>query len=650
MKHLILGTAGHVDHGKTALVKALTGIECDTHPQEKQRGITINLGFAHLALPSGDTLSIVDVPGHRDFVHTMVSGASAIDIALLVVAADESVMPQTREHVQIMQILGIRRGLIALNKVDAADEETRLMAIDEIVETVAGTFLEGAPIVGVSARTGEGVDDLNAAIGAMASSVDSRAAGETFRMYIDRIFSVAGFGTVVTGSVLGGAIGAGSTAFLLPGSRQLRVRRIERHGEVVEAAVAGDRASLNLVGLDKADFRRGMLVADRRLRHSRMLDARLRLFGHSRKLGLWSQIVFLLGTFEAQARLHLIDRDSVRGGEEALVQIELPAACVAQSGDRFVIRSSSSDVTLGGGEIIDATPLHHRRRTPSLLTGLSRIAEGKLPELVAQEVRKSIGPRSLRDIADALNVTPAQADRVLSGALPEGIRVVGEGGARTLIDASRYGRLTEVTLRRLASFHASNPLRADGLTVDELLGGLGLSKQADDQHFLRCMLEELAAEGRTRAVGRTWTLAAHNVTVDPRMQQQIAGMEAFLKGCDMQAPVPAEQAARAASLGIDEKRLVQILRFLVNTGVAHEVEGFLLHASVVDTCRDRLLTELSRRPEGLTVAQFRDVVGGNRKICLLLYALFDVEGVTERSGDVRVITAKGRAMVEGAGQ
>jgi selenocysteine-specific elongation factor len=289
VKHLILGTAGHVDHGKTALVKALTGIDCDTHKEEKRRGITINLGFAHLTLASGDTVGIVDVPGHRDFVHTMVAGACGIDCVLMVIAADSGVMPQTREHLAICDILGIRAGIIAVTRVDLVDETALAGVREEISRFKKGTFLENSPVVDVSPVTGRGIETCKAVIAETLMHVPDRRTGTVFRMFIDRIFSVSGFGTVVTGSVKSGKVSIGQTAYLLPPHKELRVRRIERYGAEVAEVTAGDRASLNLVGLSKEEFERGMLVSDRPLATTTLLDVRLHLFDHTKPLGRWSQ-------------------------------------------------------------------------------------------------------------------------------------------------------------------------------------------------------------------------------------------------------------------------------------------------------------------------------------------------------------------------
>ena len=649
MKHLIMGTAGHVDHGKTALVKALTGIECDTHQEEKKRGMTINLGFAHMDLPSGDSVGIVDVPGHRDFVHTMVGGASGIDFALLVIAADDGVMPQTREHLQIMDVLELRAGLVAVTKTDIVEPDIAGLAQEEARELVDGTFLEGCPILPVSATKGDGIEALKGAIAETAAGLSGRPMSEIFRLFVDRIFTASGFGTVVTGSVVGGSIRSGDTAYLLPGGRQLRVRRLERHGKEVDEVRVGDRASMNLAGLDRDDFSRGMIICDRLMGATTMLDAKLRLFTQARNLDLWSQVMFHLGTYEQQARAHLIDRDRLVGGETALVQMHLDSPCNVQYGDRFVIRSTSNDLTLGGGEVIDPFPLHHRRRRDALVKTMARIAKGGAPELVAAEARKRFRPVCHREIADVLNMAETEARDICSGPLPDDVvRYVADDGVYLVI-AQEDERLRKGAVGNIGAYHRSHPLEKRGRAVKELMGSLGLPDEPDCQAALELILGSLENEGALKRVAHTWALADHNAEIAPDTQVKIDYVAGFLAESGMKTPLMSELEPAARKRGIGEAQLTEILQYMVRDGIAYLAEGNYLHASVVDGCREKLLHGLASSGKGMTVAQFRDLVGGNRKLCLLLFSVYDSEGVTRREGDVRVLTEKGRAATGAAG-
>jgi selenocysteine-specific elongation factor len=640
-KHLILGTAGHIDHGKTALVKALTGFDCDTHKEEKERGITIHLGFTHLDLTSGESIGVVDVPGHAAFIRTMVSGAAGIDFFLLVIAADSGVMPQTHEHLQILEVLGITQGIVVINKIDAVEPDVLMLVREEIEQLSQETFLKGCPIVEVSARTGAGIDLLKQEIAAQAERVQQRPRGLIFRMFIDRLFTVKGFGTVVTGSVIGGELRVEGTACLLPLGKQLRVRRCERHGRQTSVVVAGDRASLNLVGLDFSDFKRGMLVSDRQLRSTMLVDARLTLFRHSHELGVWSNAVFLLGTFEAQVRIHLIDRDRVLGGESALVQMHLPLPAVALAGDRFVIRSTSSDITLGGGEVIDAAPLHHRRRPADLVRTLGAIAGGTRAELIAVEVRKRIRPVSYALLAEILNMAEGEIAAAISAALPDDIVHFPRSAAGFLLARREAARWREAMLRAVRRQHAANPLDEQGVGLSAMLGAIGVAAEPEMVFVVERMLGALENEGILKHTSQGWIDARHAVSITPQMRRQIEFVDAALAGCGMQTPVMADILTKAGGVGLAEKELKKVLAYLVDKKRAYAIEGNYLHAAVVDTSRTRLLTELAGRPQGMTVAQFRDLIDGNRKICLLLLQRFDAEGATRRDGDVRLITEKG---------
>jgi selenocysteine-specific elongation factor len=640
--HSIVGTAGHVDHGKTALVKALTGVDCDTHKEEKRRGITINLGFAHLALPNGDIVGIVDVPGHRDFVHTMAAGAHGIDVVLMVIAADGGVRPQTEEHLRICEALGISRGIVALNKADLVDEAGLAAARARLATFTKGTFLDGCPVVAVSAITGRGIPELAAAIAAAVAASPRWAGSGVFRMYIDRIFSVSGFGTVVTGSVTGGTLRAGAAAWLLPGARELRVRRMERYGAETNEVVAGDRASLNLAGLSKEEFRRGMLVADRPLAETVLLDASVRLFPGVKPLPVWSQAEFIMGTFEAQARIHLMDANTLAPGGPGLAQIHLPSPCIAQAQDAFVLRSSSGDATVGGGTVIDPHPLHHRRRPENLVQQLRDLSSGKLPMLAAAEVAKHPAGVECSALAEALNVSPEDLDAIDKSGFPGGMVVLASEDKRFYVSPARFDELAGKVKQNLADYHAANPLLETGRTAEEIQGILGADEGDNGKVVCLLLLERLMHDGALGRSGRTFVLAGHSVNLTREEREQCRTVEDYILKCGMQAPVPAELEAHAKQAGIDGKRLAHLLKFIASSRVVYAVEGTFLHVSVVDKCRNVLCAELAKHPEGLTVAQFRDLVSGNRKICLMLYALFDAEGTTERRGDVRVLTNKGR--------
>ncbi len=640
MKHLIMGTAGHVDHGKTALVRALTGFDCDTHPEEKRRGITIHLGFTHLDLDDGTSVGIVDVPGHADFIHTMVGGASGMDFVMLVVAADEGIMPQTREHLHIMELLGLKRGMIVLNKADLADEELLELLGEDLREFVAGTFLEGAPVLPVSATTGAGIPELKLAIAELCARVEEKPADGPFRMYVDRIFSKAGYGTIVTGSVSSGKLTREGRAYLLPGGAELRVRRLERHGAEVEAIQAGDRASMNLMGLDKAAFQRGMLISDRPLKESTLVDAAIELFDPRAVLGTWSQVIFHAGTLECAASIHLIDRDRHRSGERALVQARLSRPGVFMRGDRFILRASSSDRTLGGGEIIDPYPLHHVRRPEQLVKAMERIAGGRLADLVSVEAKKAYRSLTLGELAEILNRPREEIAACIAGGGMKDVEVFDTGSETLVMHRDRLDKLEKDALRSVYLFRRRNPLVEQGASLDEIRSGAKVDKDSSDELILEQILRDLLAKGKIKEKGRTYVLHGEISEVSDKTKEKIAFVERYLASTGLQVPLMSELKQRASSFGIGESELKQILYHLQTKGAILKSEDSFLHKSTVDRARERLVAALSPSRKGMTVAEFRDLIGGNRKICLQLFALFDAEGLTRREGDCRFLAAK----------
>ncbi len=640
-----MGTAGHIDHGKTALIKALTDIDCDTHKAEKERGITINLGFAHLDLPSGNSIGIIDVPGHKDFVNTMVAGASSIDFVMLVIAADSGIMPQTIEHLKIIEMLGTKTGFVVLTKIDIVDEELLSIAEEEISEFINGTILENFPIIKTSAKTKEGISELRKFLSEIVSKIEDRKSEEIFRMFIDRIFTKQGLGTIITGSVISGNLSKNDTLYLLPDKKELRIRRMERHGKEVEKISAGDRASMNLVGLKPENFRSGMLLSDRILRKTFMIDAELTLFQHNRKFGIWTQVIFLLGTFQAQAHIHLIDKNKLKGGEKTIVQIHLDNPCIAQYNDRFVIRSSSSDITLGGGKIIDAYPLHHKRRTKKLLKNLHKIIDGGISELVASEVRKCRTAVTDKQIADILNISLEEVQKIISTSLPKNVGVLHSKNTTYLITSDKKVNLQNKIIKQLQAFHKENPLEDGGKTFDELKGILDSKQNSDTKFLLEKIIDELQKTEKLKKVGDTFALKSHNVTLSQKDNKQINCVENLLKNSKMKIPLITDLVSNAEKYEISGNRLKQILQHLVTHKKAYNVGGNYIHSTIVNSCREQLLKYFSKHKNGITVANFRNLVSGNRKICLHLLTQFDNEGISTRYEDFRIITEKGKKLL-----
>jgi selenocysteine-specific elongation factor len=647
-----MGTAGHVDHGKTALIKALTGIDCDTHPEEKLRGITINLGFSYLDFPNGISTGIVDVPGHRDFVNTMISGSCGIDFVMLVIAADSGVMPQTIEHLNIMQMLGITSGIIALTKIDLADEEMLMIVEEDIKELVRDTFLDNCPIFKVSSKTGEGIEELKNFL-AHTPTPSPREGEKTqpsssFRMFIDRIFSVAGFGTIVTGSVISGSLKVNDKVFLLPSEKELRIRRLEKHSKEVQEVFRGNRAAINLIGLKKEDFSRGMVLCNKIITSTTMLDAKIKIISSGKKFELWSQVIFLSGTFESQARVHLIDSDNLKCGETALAQVHLNQPLIAQIGDKFIIRNSSGDKTIGGGEIIDPYPLHHKRRTEKVIAQIKNISEGGLPEHIVAEVRKSFSPVTLDCVANNLNIPEKDLDSFSPDMLPEDISCFVSEGSVYLILAAQLEKLKNRIIKILENYHKRNPLDEEGKNFEELMGVFGVNRNAAAEGLMKCHLNEMVQRKIIRKINATWCLYSHTVSLSEEDKKQIKFVESFHKSCGMNVPLMSELIPLSLKKGISETRLNQILILLNKRERLYSIDGNYIYKNVVDNCRKIIIehflnaTAGNGNEPGITVAQFRDLVNGNRKICLLMLAQFDREGITRRENDFRYLTEKGK--------
>ena len=515
MKHVIIGTAGHVDHGKTLLIKALTGIDTDRLSEEKKRGITIELGFAHLDWPDGTQAGIVDVPGHEKFIKNMLAGAGGIDLAMLVVAADDGFMPQTVEHLDILTLLGIRDGLVVITKADTVDPEWLEMMEEEIHQRVEGTFLEGKPIMAVSAYTGQGIPELREALRQMVHKAGEKSMRVPFRLPVDRVFSVDGFGTVVTGTLIEGSMHEGDVAQLVPSGTMTRIRNLQVHGKDVETAFAGQRVAVNLAGLKKTDIQRGDAVAKpESVRTSRMLDVRLQNLRSSRRVIQNDMQVHLYhGATVLLAKIVLLGKDQLRPGESGYAQLRLAEPIASKNGDRFVIRFYSPLETIGGGVILDDSPQRHKRSETGVLEAL-RIKE-----------TGSSGDRVIQVLAEFDNQLPTAAQLAAklrndeSETLDELHDLCGRGRAieplpGRYIAASVMDRIWTECQGILAQYHQQNPLHA-GMKAAELRQKLFKSM---DQSCADALLGALRQEGKISRVADRYALADFEIVLTKRQR------------------------------------------------------------------------------------------------------------------------------------
>lgn len=630
MKHVIIGTAGHVDHGKTLLIKALTGIDTDRLAEEKKRGITIELGFAHLDWPDGTQAGIVDVPGHEKFIRNMLSGAGGIDLAMLVIAADDGVMPQTVEHLDILTLLGIRDGLVVITKADLVDPEWLEMMGEEIRERVKGTFLEGKPVLTVSAVTGQGIPELREELGNLVRRAEEKNLRAPFRLPIDRVFSVDGFGTVVTGTLIEGSVSEGDGACLVPSGLETRVRNLQVHGKTVETAYAGQRVAMNLAGLRKTDIRRGDTVAKPgSLRVSRMLDVRLQnLKDSGRIIKNDSQVHLFHGAAEGLAKVVLLGREELKPGESGYAQLRLTEPMATKKGDHFVIRFFSPLETIGGGVILDDQPRRHKRGDAQVPVALRVRESGTGDEQVVQALTEfgrrlpTAGELAARLRREETSVAAALEELCARGTAMEPLP------GRFIAAAALDGVWAECR-ELLELYHRRNPLHA-GMKASELRQKLF---KATDFGCADALLTALSREGKLRRVGERCALADFRVTLTKR-QRSIRDrlLDIYLRA-EVDTPLTRDVVAMFPES--ERPEVMPVLESLCTSGELVMLTPQITwhrrtYDRVYEIARDHFASS-----ETLTLAQFRDLLNTSRKYALAALEYFDKNRYTKKEGDLR---------------
>jgi selenocysteine-specific elongation factor len=630
----VVGTAGHVDHGKSTLIQALTGIDPDRLAEEKARGMTIDLGFAWLTLPSGQEVSIVDVPGHERFIHNMLAGVGGIDIALLVVAADEGVMPQTREHLDILDLLAIPSGVIVVTKSDLVDEEWLGLVTAEIEEAVAGTVLAGAPIVPVSSVTRAGLDDMVSLLDRLLQQERSRPSTGRARLPIDRVFTISGFGTVVTGTLLDGELQVGQEIEIQPGGRRVRIRGLQSHRRKVERASAGARVAVNLAGVATDELLRGeVIVTPGSLRATRLVDVKLRVLDDApRPLVHNMPLTFHTGAAETIAKAALLDRQEIEPGQEAWVQLRLSSDVALAKGDLFIVRAPSPSATLGGGTVVEPHPRRHRRNQAAVLERLSVLERGSPEEIVLEHLRLR-EPSDFQTLAGRVGLSAEEARAVVAAAIESG-EIVSLDKANsserrivsTMLLASRAGweQLAANASGHLGAYHQSFPLRR-GIPKEELRTRVGL----DGRTFTR-VLDRLLAEQRVREVGPLLALPSHEVRLTDAMQARIGRLLTELRQAAASPPGRHELEARHG-VSTEETQV------LLERGEIVEVAPDMIYASAILEQISQGIVAAIQEHGRISVAGVRDLTGTSRKYSLALLAFLDERRVTRRVGDDRVL-------------
>jgi selenocysteine-specific elongation factor len=625
----VIGTAGHVDHGKSTLVQALTGINPDRLREEQEREMTIDLGFAWLTLPNGESVGIVDVPGHRDFIENMLAGVGGIDAALFVIAADEGVMPQTREHLAILDLLRIPGGVVALTKIDLIDDPDWLELVQaDVSEALQGTVLDGAPIIPVSARTGQGLAELTAALQEVLARTPPRPDRGRPRLWIDRVFTIGGFGTVVTGTLVDGHLEVGQEVEILPRGLRARIRGLQTHKTRIQRAVPGSRVAINLTGISKQDLARGDLVTTPGwLRPTTLADVRLDLLRDAPfPLKHNAFVKFFCGSAETVARVRLLGTETLAPGESGWVQLELDDPLPLVRSDRFIIRIPSPAVTVGGGEVVDPNPgRKHRRFRPEVLARLETLARGTPAEVLLQTLERR-GPLTVRDLLEVSGLGEAApealaelfstGDAVVLDAVPE------PAPARLVVSRSWWSATTARMRDELAAYHARYPLRP-GMGREELRSALRLDPRAYNG-----LLARAAADGLIVDEAATVRLPEHQVRFTPQQQQAVDDLLARFRAAPYATPSVKEAAALVGE---------EVLGVLLARGDLVQVSPEVLFLrETYEEMVERIRTHIQQQGS-ITLAQVRDLFQTSRKYAQALLEYLDGVGVTRRVGDERVL-------------
>jgi len=631
LKQIILGTAGHIDHGKTSLIKAVTGTDTDRLKEEKERGITIELGFASLHLPNGQHVGIVDVPGHEKFVKNMVAGATGIDIVVMVIAADEGVMPQTREHMEICTLLGIKHGFVALTKIDMVDEEWLELAMEDVRDFTAGTFLENTPIVPVSAVKERGLQEFTRVLETICNQLPDRSMSSLFRLPVDRVFTMKGFGTVITGSLISGRVQVGDTVMIYPSMITSRVRGIQVHNQGVNMAEAGQRTAINFQGLEKAAIKRGeMLALPGTLKPSFMVDLQLQYLASNKKpIKNRTRVRFHTGTSEILGNLVLLDREELPPAEKAAIQLRLDEPVCLVKDDRFVIRSYSPVRTIGGGQVLNPIPPKHKRFKADVVQGLQSIAERSAEDLIAYNIDQTgFAGAAFSDLVLMTNISEKSLDQQLQALLSRKTVLLVDRDSRIFMHTSSFQQLKQDLTGHLERYHKTNPLKA-GMPKEELKTKLppNLSPK-----LFNLLINQMLKDGEISVVEDTVHLASHTVALGADQEGIRDKIIKTYRQSGLQPPYFKELGKQ---LTADPARARDVLNLLVKEGRLVKVkEDLFFDTDAVTRLKQRLVEFLTVHGE-ISTPQFKEMTAASRKYVIPLIEFFDAQNFTIRIGDIR---------------
>ncbi|MDI6617394.1 MAG: selenocysteine-specific translation elongation factor [Clostridiales bacterium] len=635
MKHIIIGTAGHIDHGKTALIKALTGRDTDTLEEEKKRGISINLGFTYFDLPSGKRAGIIDVPGHEKFIKNMLAGASGIDMVLLVIAADEGIMPQTREHLNILSLLDIKNGIVVVTKTDIVEKEWLDAVIEDIREYLKGTFLQDADIVPVSSVTGKGIDTLVKLIDRLSDKVAAKDEGGIFRLPIDRVFTISGFGTVITGTLISGKIDEGDKIEIFPVKVETRARSIQVHEQPVKTAYAGQRVAINIANIKVEDIRRGYVAASiKSMEPSTMIDCRLNYLKDAGKpLKNRERVRVYQGTEELFGRVILLEDEELKPGESSLVQIRLESPISALSGDKYIIRRYSPMFTIGGGTIINSNAKKHKRFDREVIDELAKMEKGDLDEIIENETLKTSADfpdakHLAKSTGKGLNEVGSIIDRLIKSRRLVAFSI---GDSYCYVHRKYIDEIANKFRAILGQFHEKYPLRP-GMSKEELKSRA--LKSSVKQNIFDDLLVMLKDMKEIKISNKYISLYDFEIRLDSR-QEDIKQKIMKLYG---QAGINVPKTSEVIdNFGADKEAAGMVLGFLMDNGQLVKInEDMIISRDTYDGSISALKGFINKYGD-INLAQYRDLLKTTRKYAVSLLEYFDDNKITKRIGDKRIL-------------
>ena len=626
MKNVILGTAGHIDHGKTTLIKALTGRETDNLKEEKQRGISINLGFTYFDLPSKKRVGIVDVPGHEKFIKNMLAGACGIDIVLLVVAADEGVMPQTVEHLDILNYLGVKKGIIVLTKCDLVDEDFISLVKDEVKEKTKGLFIENAPIVEVDSVSGRGLEELVKKIDEISEDIEEKKIDAPARMSIDRVFSLKGFGTIVTGTLIEGKISIDDEMTIYPSEKKVKVRNLQVHGCDVKTAYAGQRTAINLSNIKVSEIQRGDVIAETgSVEESMMIDVNISLVEHCKKsLKHWDRIRVFHGTKQILCRIVPLNEDEIPYGESGYAQLRLEEKIVAKKGDRFIIRSYSPMDTIGGGIIIDTAPKKHKIYDESVIETLKKKEKGELKDIIEEYLKLNLS--NYITLKDLISYTGDKEEYVKEGldVLIKENKVIPVN--KYYLHISHYNKLKDKTMDILNKYHKQYRLRK-GILKEELRSRVDSKLKVKDMDII---LNKMAEDKQIKVRDNLVSNYEFEVVFNQKQLSIKKEIENITRKNKLSCLVTKDEICNK------NKFYEEVLEALIGDTIQKLDDTYYVDKDIYENMKNELINYLKQNNQ-ITVAQFRDITNSNRKTSIAILEHFDRNRITKRIDDKRVL-------------